>query len=71
MRPSDITDGNCTGGMVAEGRSRFNEAVGYYRRKHPALAPYCASMRPSDITDGNARGVRPHGEAVGSEEYLA
>ena len=38
MRPSDITDGNLEDalGLMVDER-RFNEAVGYYRRKHTIL----------------------------------
>ena len=64
MRPSDITDGNhrWRPSDSAEWPIRFNEAVGYYRRKPSRAAQGFvrvsairkASMRPSDITDGNA-----------------
>ena len=61
MRPSDITDGNrpCRTAMAPRRACRrFNEAVGYYRRKlaigtDSDMLKEGASMRPSDITDGN------------------
>ena len=64
MRPSDITDGNMVADPYPQPRivdyHRFNEAVGYYRRKHERtqrirdeFTQTRASMRPSDITDGN------------------
>ena len=67
MRPSDITDGSLPRdeAIAPFVGSRFNEAVGYYRRKLrlsvlDADGNYDsdASMRPSDITDGSAAFLR-------------
>ena len=63
MRPSDITDGSSAGRFRCSrlATRRFNEAVGYYRRKLLDVARFMslldevASMRPSDITDGSKR----------------
>ena len=59
MRPSDITDGKAIKrAITTTNKTRFNEAVGYYRRKDALAAAQSyvdktyASMRPSDITDG-------------------
>ena len=49
MRPSDITDGNNERASVdsVHGASSqcFNEAVGYYRRKHPTRRASSLTVR--------------------------
>ena len=61
MRPSGITDGITAPGTTTKpcSPSRFNEAVGYYRRNQDKSSDIYsqqtqASMRPSGITDGIA-----------------
>ena len=62
MRPSAFTDGNFQSPVrdqLGVASPRFNEAVGFHRRKPASRSDRCrrhadqASMRPSAFTDGN------------------
>ena len=73
MRPSAFTDGNLDNPRMEDPDKarRFNEAVGFHRRKH--RAPGCcnrrtgyASMRPSAFTDGNTESHGDHNNIRGN-----
>ena len=57
MRPSDITDGNRQASMnrgiaARVSKRRFNEAVGYYRRKPSPIKSHGSEV-PSLVTSFN------------------